>query len=194
MAVTTTPPPPATAEDRLPGDFNMWVFVLGDLVFFGAYFVIFMVYRHREQALFLQAQTHLSLATGAVNTLVLLASSRFVASGVQSTRSGQYKRATRQIFWGGLCGVAFIVIKGFEWAHEVSQGFTLPHNDFFMFYYLLTGVHLVHVVLGLAILALAVRELQDSQCRVWLVESGATFWHMVDLLWIAIFALLYLMR
>jgi nitric oxide reductase NorE protein len=195
MALTTTPATSTHTEERLPGDFNMWVFVLGDLVFFGAYFVIFMVYRHYQPNVFLQAQTHLSLVAGALNTLVLLASSRFVASGVQSTRSSQYEQASRQILYGGLCGVAFVVFKGFEWTHEISQGFGLTHDGFFMFYYMLTGVHLLHVFLGLAILVIARRELRTtSQCRVWLVESGATFWHMVDLLWIAIFALLYLMR
>jgi nitric oxide reductase NorE protein len=192
---TTSRAPARARQAHLPGDLNIWVFVLGDLVFFGAYFVIFMIYRHRDPAVFFQGQQHLSLFTGALNTLVLLASSRFVASAVQSTREGRYEQALSQVLWGGLCGVTFIAIKGVEWAHEITQGFTLPHNQFFLFYYMLTGVHLVHVLLGLVFLGLVARELQAGvQSRLWLVESGATYWHMVDLLWIAIFALLYLMR
>jgi nitric oxide reductase NorE protein len=187
--------PPREAPPRLPGDLNIWIFVLGDLLFFAAYFVIFMVYRAQEKTQFLASQQHLSLLTGALNTLVLLASSRFVALGVQATRGGDHRRASRMILSGALCGVAFVVIKGFEWSSEISRGFTLPHNDFFMFYYMLTGVHLFHVLLGLVVLGIMLRELRATdRPRTWLVESGAIYWHMVDLLWVAIFALLYLMR
>jgi nitric oxide reductase NorE protein len=189
-------PDPATARaGRMLGDLNVWIFVLGDMVFFGAYFVIFMVYRHQEKAVFLASQQHLSLIAGALNTIVLLTSSRFVALAVNAARRGEYERSRRLISYGGLCGVAFIAIKAFEWAHEVSHGFTLVRNDFFMFYFMLTGVHLFHVLLGLVILMVVYRELRSPEsCRSWIVESGAVYWHMVDLLWVGIFALLYLMR
>jgi nitric oxide reductase NorE protein len=101
----------------------------------------------------------------------------------------------RLTVWGGLCGVAFILIKAYEWSSEISQGLTFPSNDFFMFYYMLTGVHLFHVVLGLVILGVVFRELHNPKCRrVSMVETGATYWHMVDLLWVIIFALVYVMR
>ena len=135
------------------------------------------------------------LITGVLNTMVLLTSSRFVALAVQAARRGEYERSRRLISYGGLCGVAFVAIKAFEWAHEVSHGFTLVRNDFFMFYFMLTGVHLFHVFLGLVILVVVNRELRSPErCRSWIVESGAVYWHMVDLLWVGIFALLYLMR
>ncbi len=177
------------------GDLNVWIFVLGDLVFFGAYYVIFMVYRHQETRVFLASQQHLSLIAGALNTMVLLTSSRFVALAVQAARRGDCERSRRLIFYGGLLGVAFVAIKAFEWAYEISHGFTLTRNDFFMFYFMLTGVHLFHVLLGLVILVVVNRELRSPEpCRSWIIESGAVYWHMVDLLWIVIFALLYLMR
>ncbi len=195
MLEDVAPAPAPTRAGRLPGDVNIWIFILGDLVFFSAYFVIFMVYRHQEKEVFLASQEHLSLITGALNTLVLLTSSRFIALGVYATRSGDHQRARRQFFYGGLCGVAFVGIKAVEWAHEISQGFTLPRNDFFMFYYLLTGIHLFHVLLGIVVLILVIRELRSpDHCRSWVVESGALYWHMVDLLWVVIFALLYVMR
>jgi nitric oxide reductase NorE protein len=189
-------PTPSTAwAGRMLGDLNVWIFVLGDLVFFGAYFVIFMVYRHQETAVFLASQQRLSLIAGALNTMVLLTSSRFVALAVQAARRGEYTRSRRLIFHGGLCGVAFVAIKAFEWAHEISHGYTLVRNNYFMFYFMLTGVHLFHVLLGLAILVVVSRELRSPErCRSWIVESGAVYWHMVDLLWVVIFALLYLMR
>jgi nitric oxide reductase NorE protein len=182
-------------ERRLPGDFNVWVFVLGDMVFFAAYFIIFMVVRHRDGDLFLQAQRHLSLTAGVINTLLLLASSRFVALGVASSRAGEVSRAVRRICYGGLCGVLFLAVKVYEWHHEISQGYTLAHNDFFMFYFMLTGVHLLHVVFGLGVLGIVIREIRNpSRRRSWVAEAGATYWHMVDLLWVILFALLYVMR
>ena len=182
-------------ERHLPGEFSMWVFVLGDMAFFAMYYVIFMVYRVHERSLFLASQRHLNLTIGAVNTLVLLTSSRFVALGVQATRLGDRRRAARLVTGCALCGAAFVLIKIFEWHSEISRGYTLPRNDFFMFYYMLTGVHLFHVLLGMGILAIALWELRRSgECRSWVVEAAATFWHMVDLLWVVLFALVYVMR
>jgi nitric oxide reductase NorE protein len=180
---------------HLPSNKDMWVFVLGDLVIFSTYFIIFMIYRHQERQLFLESQQHLSLSIGVVNTLVLLASSWFVAQGVQLTRTGDYERAVRLTIGGGLCGVAFILLKAYEWSSKIGHGLTFPSNDFFMFYYMLTGVHLFHVALGLVFLGVVFRELRNPKLRrVSMVETGATYWHMVDLLWVVIFALLYVMR
>jgi nitric oxide reductase NorE protein len=173
----------------------MWVFVLGDMVIFGAYFVIFMVERTQQRALFIQSQQHLSLDIGVVNTLVLLTSSWFVARGVQAARIPDRGRALRFTFCGGACGVVFMALKGYEWSSEIGRGFTLGSNDFCMFYYMLTGVHLFHVLLGLIILTIVGREFRRTGLRrVSVAETGATYWHMVDLLWIVIFALLYVMR
>ncbi len=180
---------------HLPGDTDIWVFVLGDLVIFSVYFIVFMVYRVHERGLFLESQRHLSLDSGVINTLVLLASSRFVALAVQAARADNPGRAARLTYYGGACGLAFIAIKVFEWSAAISSGFTLQTNDFFMFYYTLTGVHLFHVLLGLVILAVVLRELRQPRLRrVRVVEAGAIYWHLVDLLWVVIFALLYVMR
>jgi nitric oxide reductase NorE protein len=187
---------PETEQDRgLPGDIGMWVFVLGDLVIFGAYFVIFMIYRTQDTALFLESQQHLDQNVGVVNTLVLLVSSWFVARGVRAARAGDHPLALRLTIGAGLCGVLFVLLKIYEWSSKIGQGLTLSSNDFFMFYYMLTGVHLFHVLLGLIILGIVFRDLRDPNLRrVAVAEIGATYWHMVDLLWIVIFALVYVMR
>jgi nitric oxide reductase NorE protein len=180
---------------HLPGDGAMWVMVLGDLVIFGAYFVIFMIYRAMAPREFLHAQQHLDINIGVLNTLVLIMSSLFVALSAQAARAGDHARALRLTYLGGLCGVAFILIKAYEWSAKIAQGYTIASNQFFMFYYMLTGVHLFHVALGLVILGVVVRELRNPRRRrASMVESGATYWHMVDLLWVVIFALLYVMR
>jgi nitric oxide reductase NorE protein len=182
-------------QGHTPGDGHIWVMVLGDLIIFGAYFIIFMVYRAMKPQEFLASQQHLNINIGVLNTLVLLASSWFVARSVHAARTGAHSAALRLTYLGGLCGAAFILIKAYEWSTEVAQGHTISGSDFFMFYYMLTGVHLFHVLLGLLILGVVARELRNPRRRrMFMVESGATYWHMVDLLWIVIFALLYVMR
>ena len=192
---TAPPVSPSGRTAHMPGDVAMWVMVLGDFVFFGAYFIIFMIHRAMAPELFLQSQQHLNLTIGVVNTLVLLASSWFIARSVQTARSGDHQGALRLTYLGGACGVLFILIKAYEWSAKIAAGHTMPANEFFMFYYMLTGVHLFHVGLGLLILGIVVRELRNPRRqRISMVESGATYWHMVDLLWIVIFGLLYVMR
>ena len=202
-AITNTQVTPRTATKdagrapagHVPGDGHMWVMVLGDLVIFGAYFIIFMVHRAMAPQEFLDSQQHLSVNIGVLNTLVLLASSWFIARSVQAARAGDHRLALRLTYFGAACGVLFILIKAYEWATKVAAGYTMQSNEFFIFYYMITGVHLFHVVLGLVIFGIVVRELRNPRKRrMSMVESGATYWHMVDLLWIVIFALLYVVR
>lgn len=195
----TTQEAPAHAkgaqDTHLPGDGAMWVMVLGDLVIFGSYFLIFMVHRAMAPQEFLEAQQHLNLNVGVLNTLVLLTSSWFVARSVVAARSGDHHAAVRLTYAGGACGALFIVIKAYEWTTKVAEGHTMTGSEFFMFYFMLTGVHLFHVSLGLLILGIVVRELHNPRKRrMSMVESSATYWHMVDLLWVVIFGLLYVMR
>lgn len=182
-------------SNHLPGDSAIWVMVLGDLIIFGSYFVIFMVHRTMAAPEFLQAQQHLNLTIGALNTVVLLTSSWFIARSVMSARAGDVAAALRLTYLGGACGVAFIAIKAYEWSAKIAAGYTMGENEFFNFYYMLTGVHLFHVTLGLLIMGIMLRELRNPRKRrMPMVESGAVYWHMVDLLWVVIFALLYVMR
>lgn len=183
------------ASGHLPGDPSMWFFVVGDLWIFTAYFACYIFDRMHNHDLFLQAQQHLNQGVGATNTLILLTSSLFVALGVKAARSGCILYATRFIGLGAACGLAFAVVKLLEWYPKIAAGITPGTNAFFMYYYMLAGLHLFHVMLGLAVLAILLRELRVSkQPRVELMETGATYWHMVDLLWIVLFALLYVMR
>jgi nitric oxide reductase NorE protein len=154
-----------------------------------------MVERTQQREVFLASQQHLSQNIGALNTLVLLASSLFMARGVLAARAGNHPRAIRLTTMAGACGVLFILIKVVEWTEEIRGGYTLPTNDFFAFYFVLTGVHLLHVLMGLIVVGIVLRELRTPTLRrTSMVETGAVYWHMVDLIWVIVFALLYVMR
>lgn len=184
----------AETERRLPGDSHMWVMVLGDLIIFSGYFVIFMIYRSMNPGAFLAAQQHLDVNIGVINTVVLLTSSWFVARGVVATRSGNHRSAIRLVYAGAAGGVVFMVLKSYEWIVKIEAGQT-NSQMFFSFYYVVTGVHMLHMLIGLIVLGTIARELGNpGRRRPAIVESGALYWHMVDLLWVIIFGLLYVMR
>lgn len=185
---------PTAPRTRLPGDVHIWVMVLGDLVIFAGYFLIFLVYRAMSPDEFLAAQQHLNVNIGVINTVVLLTSSWFVARCVLAARAGNLDSAVRLAYAGAAGGVLFMILKGYEWATKIVAGHT-NSDMFFSFYYVITGVHLVHVLIGLIVLGIVVRELGNpGRRRIMVIESGALYWHMVDLLWVIIFGLLYVMR
>jgi nitric oxide reductase NorE protein len=172
----------------------MWVMVLGDLVIFGGYFIVFMIYRTMHPDEFLRAQQHLDINIGVVNTVILLTSSWLVARAVLAVRAGRHEAAIRLTYAGGVGGLMFMACKGYEWVVKIRNGHT-NSEMFYSFYYVLTGVHLIHVLIGLIVLGVIVRELRNpSRRRASVVEASAVYWHMVDLLWVIIFGLLYVVR
>jgi nitric oxide reductase NorE protein len=183
------------AAGHVPGESSMWFFIIGDLLIFGVYFVAYMIYRGQDHALFLHSQQHLNQGLGATNTVVLLTSSLFVALGTEAARGGKSADAYRLFGVAFLFGLAFPLLKMVEWIPKISAGMTPGENLFFMYYYVMTGLHLCHVVLGLAIMGFVMRNLRVSnEPNIEFVETGAMYWHMVDLLWLVLFALFYLMR
>lgn len=187
--------PNPQARGHLPGEASMWFFVIGDLFIFAAYFVSYTYFRGQNHAMFLASQAKVNLNIGIVNTVVLLTSSLFVALGTSAARAGRTPEAHRLFCVALACGAAFPLFKMFEYIPEVTAGMTPGTNLFFMYYFVMTGMHLCHVFLGLVILCFVVRELRGAaEPRISLVETGATYWHMVDVLWLILFALLYLMR
>jgi nitric oxide reductase NorE protein len=178
-----------------PGQGSMWFFVIGELWIFSCYFASYIHDRARHLEPFLKGQQLLSQGIGVLNTVILLTSSLFVALCVQATRAREIVTASRFLALGSFCGAGFVLVKAGEWYLKIHAGFPESTNPFFIYYFMFTGLHLAHVALGLLILALLWRELRGAkQPRVEFAETAATYWHMVDLLWIAIFALLYLVR
>ena len=187
----------ATAQPArfVPGQPDMWVFVLFEALVFTAYFTVYVVSRTRSPDLFLESQARLSLRVGVFNTLLLLASSWSVARCVQAAREHSFRAALTNAFLTMLFGFVFLVSKVFEWAAKIGQGFTFTTNEFFSFYYFLTAIHFIHLLIGFVVLAVAVHQLRTPGRRSQeTIETCATYWHTIDLLWILIFALLYVMR
>ncbi len=175
----------------------MWVFVMADMMVFVILFGSFMLSRHQNPDLFEASRHSLNPNFGGVNTLILLTSSWCVALALDAVRKSRFVLAQRFIGGALLLGIAFMVSKAIEYTEKLEAGISLLTNDFFMYYFTLTGIHLFHVLAGnivLIVLWFMARSGSFDPERPVVLECGAIYWHMVDLLWIILFPLLYLMR
>lgn len=182
---------------RLLGVEGVWVFVGADMFFFGLLFVSFMLERLKKPEVFETARRTLDANIGGINTLILLTSSWFVVLAVEAARKDRLAKIPGCLLAGFVCGLAFGVSKAFEYGATLSAGITPATNNFYMFYYVLTGFHLLHVTAGSILLFILWRQARAKQIsseKLVVLECGATYWHMVDLLWIVLFPLIYLMR
>jgi nitric oxide reductase NorE protein len=179
----------------VPGQPDMWGFVLFEALVFTAYFTVYIIRRNQSPDLFLQSQAHLDLRVGVFNTLVLLVSSWSVARCVQAAREGSFRAALNNAYLTMLFGFVFLASKVLEWATEIAQGFSFTTDEFFSFYYFLTAIHFLHLVIGFIFLGVAVYQIKSPARRSQeLVETCATYWHTIDFLWVLVFAVLYVMR
>jgi nitric oxide reductase NorE protein len=183
------------SKGHVPGEEGVWVLILGDLFVFSIFFLMFAWYRGNAVPVFEAGQALLNRGYGLINTLLLLTSSLLVAMAVHRVRT---RRAGATVLLNAaiLCGLGFVGMKALEYGEKFRAGISLATSDFFMFYFAFTGIHLVHVMVGLGVLLFvknAARDPQAADTRMVLIEGGATFWHMVDLLWIVLFALFYVL-
>jgi nitric oxide reductase NorE protein len=189
-------PSPTKREGHIPGEPGLWIMLLGDMVVFAVFFGTILVLRGRHPELILSSQPALHQGLGVTNTLVLLTSSLLVANGVRLARARD-ARAPR-LFLGALaCAVVFAGIKAIEYTDLGTNGHSPGTNDFFTYYFVFTGIHLGHVVLGsvgLIVASRLARSTHTGRNRDSWLEGIACFWHLVDLLWIVLFALLYLVH
>ncbi len=186
---------PSAGVRRIPGEQGTWVFLLGDLLVFGVFFGTFMVERSKAPDVFDAARRTLHIGVGLTNTLVLLTSSLCVVIALGAIRAGAKAAATWSLGVALGCGALFVALKVSEYVALGQAGLGSGTNHFYLYYIILTGLHLFHVCLGLAVLVLLLTQARRgelSATRTALVEGGACFWHLVDLLWIFLFALLYL--
>lgn len=175
--------------DQLPGELLMWILIVSELLVFGAGLAAFLAVRIADPAGFAEAQDHLHRAGAGLNTIVLVTSGWLAALAVRAAAAGRAARCRALLAGAAALGLVFLIVKGIEYAEKAAQGIGTETHAFFTFYYLLTGFHAAHVVAGMVILGLvAVRARAHS------VEVGTAFWHMVDLVWVILFPVIYLLR
>lgn len=193
--VPATTADPGKSEKSVPGQPDMWAFVLFESLVFTSYFMVYLYSRTQHADLFLHAQSQLHLPLGVLNTVVLLTSSWFAARCVQASRTGEFRSALINVFLTIGFGVVFLFSKVLEWVGQIRQGNTFTANEFFQHYFFLTSIHCLHLLIGFVALGVAVYQLRRRERRSQvLVETVATYWHTVDFLWVLIFALLYVVR
>ncbi len=182
---------------RLAGDLVIWLVILAELLTFGILFGAYAVTRARHLELFASSQRTLDLHAGVINTLLLITGSWCVARAVQAVRSHASAAGGRWLLGSLVCGGAFLIMKLNEYAAKLHAGIDPLTNDFYLLYFMLTGFHFLHVLVGMILLAILwVFTLRGryNAGNVHALETGAAFWHMVDLLWIVLFPLVYVMR
>jgi nitric oxide reductase NorE protein len=191
-------PAPRGRERHVPGEPGIWVLLFGDMVVFTVLFTVYLHQRGPKADLFAHSQDALNRNFGAINTLVLLTSSLLVVFATRALRRDDWRRyAHRLTLAGAAVGACFVLIKAVEYHEKISAGLTPSTNEFFMYYFVLTGLHLAHVIVGLCVLLVLstlARKPEPTRTHLAFFEGGACFWHMVDLLWIVIFPLLFLVR
>ena len=186
---------------------GMWLFLATEVLLFAGLFLGYTVYRWLYHETFRQASRHLDLTLGTVNTVILITSSFTVAWAYHAIQKGNRKLCGRLLLFTILCAIAFLVIKYFEYAHKFHEhqlpgrfyafeGLQLPGaNIFYAVYFLATGLHAFHVIVGMAILAWVMVRVMKGKYNAEYnlpVELGGLYWHLVDLVWIFLFPLLYL--
>lgn len=191
-------------ESHPPGDFAIWIIIYVELITFALLFIGYAFSRRADVELFNASQLVLNQTSGFINTLLLISSSYFVVKAVQSIKNMTKKitksaniLASKWLLSAIFLGFLFLIIKMFEFSHIFGMGIHLSTNTFFMFYLLLTMFHFMHVILGLIILwniyqkTKSVGYTTDDYSG---IETGASYWHLVDLLWIILFPLVYIIR
>lgn len=180
-----------------PGDLAIWFFIFAELLAFGVFFLSYAFARSKNVELFNESQLLLNRESGAINALVLLTSSYFVVRAVAAIKEGLNELCAKWLGAAIGMGFVFAAIKIFEFHAKFSAGISLSTNTFYMFYLSLTLFHFMHVILGMIILAAVMFKARSggySPDQHTGVETGASYWHMVDLVWMILFPLVYVIR
>jgi len=185
--------------------FGMWLFLYTELMLFGGLFVLYSVYFDKYTADFIEGGKELALVFGAVNTLILLVSSFAVAASITAVRKRSKNLATGLLAATWISGVVFLINQYFEWGAKIHHGIypNAPdlvdgppgRNIFFGMYYVITGLHGIHIIIGLILISICIfmvhtRRIHENSYIV--LENSGLYWHLIDIIWIFIFPLFYL--
>ena len=193
-------------RDDIGARLGMWIFIFTEILLFGGLFLVYAVMRSHYADEFHHAAHQLNAFIGAINTFVLLLSSMTVAMSITAIQKQDKKMAVRMLGITLLCALIFLVNKYFEWGHKFHIQLypgsdlmvSLNHGSvmFFSLYFFMTGLHMLHLVIGAIILVVVMVKVNNgsiNHTRYVLLENGGLYWHLVDLIWIFLFPLLYLL-
>ncbi len=193
--------------DPVASKLGMWLFIFTEILLFGGLFIVYSVYRYRHPVEFHLAAEELNVTIGLINTIILLISSMTVAMSISALQLGNKKFSLILIATTILLAVIFLVNKYFEWGakihHDIYPGseflMSLSKGDmlFFGLYFFMTGLHAVHIIVGVVLLAVTYVKIKNgtvTQERYSLLENSGLYWHLVDLIWIFLFPLFYLIH
>ncbi|OBZ92147.1 cytochrome C oxidase subunit III [Pararhizobium polonicum] len=184
-------------QREIPGESGLWVFLFGDMAIFLVFFASYLVERARDPLLFQASRQSFGLTLGLVNTIILLTSSLLVVMAVNAARAGAKAIAVRALWAALFCGATFVTLKCVEYTHLISAGNGPGSNHYFTYFFILTGLHLMHVLIGFGTLGIMIAKARQpgeiTSRNLSTLQSCACYWHLVDLLWMVIFPLLYLL-
>ncbi len=193
-------------RDDFGARLGMWLFLFTELILFGGLFLLYAAYLHRYPEAFAAGGKQLDWILGTANTVILLTSSLFAAMSLTALQRDEGRRAVVLVIATILCAAGFMAIKYVEWSAKFSHGIypgserlkSAPPGEslFFGLYFVTTGIHGLHVLIGGGLLAWIAAKIRSGQVHAGnhiLLENGTLYWHLVDLIWIFIFPLYYLM-
>lgn len=194
-------------RDDVGARMGMWLFLFTELLLFGGLFLAYAVYRHEYIDQFRVAALALNTTVGALNTIILLTSSLTVALSIAALQKGNRILSLMLLLMTNILALAFMVNKFFEWSEKIHHGIypgsetllNLPNGQilFYGLYYIMTGLHGLHVIIGLVFLSIVARFIftgsvnKDNYVK---LENAGLYWHLVDLIWIFLFPLFYLIH
>lgn len=178
-----------------PGGILLWIVIYLELLTYAIAFAALAYYGSQERADFHRDSLLLNKSIAIVNTVLLLTSGYLVARGVKDFKARQLERSARFFLWAIFAGIGFLALKGFEYYTKIEAGLGMDHSSFFMFYWLMTGFHWIHVFVGVIILfvlrLIIIKKKDDTKLED--IEAGGAFWHMCDIIWLLLFPILYLL-
>jgi len=192
-------------RDDLASKTGMWLFLFTEMLLFGGLFVVYSVYRYINADAFHLAAHELSVTVGTINTIILLISSATIAMSITAIQKKSKKFAILLLIFTVLLGLTFLVNKYFEWEHHIKMEIypgspTLALRGqgdvlFYGLYYFMTGLHALHIIIGLIFIGVIARLIyleKIASDNYVLLENCGLYWHLVDLIWIFLFPLFYL--
>ena len=175
-----------------PGGILMWILIFLELITFGAALIVLVINSKEDPETFHLSRLTLNATFGAMNTIFLLTSGFFMATTVHQFKNNNKQKASFYLKLTMFGGLLFLILKSIEYYLKINSGYTFGYDSFYTFYWLLTGFHVIHVIVGLIILLFMYSGINKSKTILEDLEASAAFWHMCDLIWLLLFPTLYL--